>query len=166
MDARSGPFVVHQTPHRVRIKIPQHQRNHAYFAALKRELAGRPEIISVHVNALAASIVIYCGKEFKITSIRHCFMGPELAFPASASPASPWARQIAPAQRIGDHSRGSVCLVSLVVKIAIAIVTKRLEALIREFIVEAVVRVLLPWLCRKPVPQLGIPQPLLVAAAG
>jgi hypothetical protein len=166
MDARSRAFVVHLTPHRIRIKIPQQQRNYAYFAALKLELAGCPEIISVHVNALAASIVIYCGKGFKIASVRHCFMGLELALPASGSLGSPRARQIASAQRIGNHSNGSICLVSLAVKFAIAIATKRLEALIREFIVEAVVRVLLPRLYRAPMPQLGAPQPLLVAAAG
>jgi hypothetical protein len=167
MDAGSRAFVVHLTPHRIRIKIPLWQRRDAYFAALQRVLARRPDVISVRVNALVASIVIHCRDGFEITSISHCFMGLELVLPAPGSPAGPRTRQIASAQRIRDRSRSSICLVSLVVRLTIAIATKQFEALIREWILEAAVRALLRQLYRKPMQALRLeaPRTLLVAAA-
>src|SRR5947209_12270969 len=132
MDARNRAFVVHLTPRRVRIKIPRWERQNDNFAALQRVLERRPGVVSVHVSALVASIVIYCRDGFEIASVRHCFEGLELVLPAFA--ASPWARQIAPTRRIHHRSESSFCLVGLVVKLAIAIATRRLEPLIRELI--------------------------------
>jgi hypothetical protein len=168
IDAKSRAFVVHLTPHRIRIKIPQRERQDAYFAAVARVLETRPDVACVHVNALVASIVIHCRDGFEITSVRDCFMGLELVLPAPGWPVSQRARQIASQQDIHGGSRNSssldsVCLVSLVVKLTIAIATGRFEALIREWVVEAVVRVLLPRLYRKPIPRLEAPRTLLVA---
>jgi hypothetical protein len=94
-------------------------------------------------------------------------MGLELVIPAPGSPAGPRTRQIASAQRIRDRSRSSISLVSLVVRLTIAIATKQFEALIREWILEAAVRALLRQLYRKPMQALRLeaPRTLLVAAA-
>jgi hypothetical protein len=181
--------VVHLTPHRIRIKIPPRERQDAYFAALQRMLEQCPDVVSVHVNALVASIVIHYRDGFEITSVRNCLLDLELALPDDLSASLP-ARQIASDRRVGGRSKtstsktstsktsssktsssktsssnNSISLVSLIIKLTIAIVTKRLEAVIRELIVEAVVRVLLPRLYRKPMPRLGAPRALLAAAA-
>src|SRR5215831_4539880 len=146
MDARSGAFVVHLTPHRIRIKIPRWKRHDAYFAALQRELERRPDVILVQVNALVASVVIHCRDGFDITSVRHCFTGLELVLPGSDRRP----RQIASAQLIGERSKSSVALVSLVVRLTIAVATRQFAALLREVILEAAVRVLLRRVYRRP----------------
>ena len=159
--------MVHLTPHRIRIKIPEWERQDDNFAALQRVLERRPGVVSVHVNALVASIVIHCRDEFEIASVRHCFDGLELVLPVSSSPASLWARQIAPTQHTHDRSESSFCLVGLVVKLTIAIVTRQLEALIRELILESAAQVLVRQLYRKPMQSLRpeTPRALLAAAA-
>jgi len=168
MDARNQAFVVHLTPRRVRIKIPRWERQDSYFAALQLVLERRSGVVSVHVNALVASIVIHCRDGFEIASVRDCFEALELVLPATRSAASPRAWQIASAQRIRDRSKSSFCLVGLVVKLTIAIATRRLDTLIRELIFEAAVQVLVRQLYRKPMqsPRLEAPRALLVAAVG
>src|SRR6266446_9449360 len=168
MDARSRAFVVHRTPQRMRIKIPRWKRQDHDFAVLQRALERCPGVVSVRVNALVASVVIHCRDEFEITSIRHCFVGLELVVPASGPPAGPWARQIAPAQRIHDHSTRAISLVGLVVKLTIAIASRRLATLIRAVIIEAAVQALVQQLYRKLMqsPRLETPRALLVAAVG
>ena len=167
MDARGRAFVVHRTPRRIRIKIPRWERQDDNFAALRRALERCPGVVSVRVNALAASVVIHCGDEFEIASVRHCFVGLELVLPACVPPAGPRARQIAPARRIHDHSTRAISLVGLVVKLTIAIATRRPYALITELILEAAVQALVRQLYRKLIqsPRLETP-PLLVPAIG
>lgn len=164
--------MVHLTPHRIRIKIPGRERQDAYFAALQRMLEQRPHIVSIRVNALVASVVIHCREGFEITSVRNCLAGFELILPDGLR-AGPPARQIASDRRGGGDSQGpsfnnSISLASLIIKLTIAIATKRLlEAVIRELIVEAVVRALLPRLYRRPMlPRSRAPRMLLAAAAG
>jgi hypothetical protein len=167
MEAGSRAFVVHQTPQRIRIKIPRWERRDHDFAALRRALERCPGVVCVRVNALVASVVIHCGDEFEIMSVRHCFVGLELVLPASGP--GPWARQMVPAQRIHDHSTRAFSLVGLAVKLTIAVATRRLDILIRELILEAAVQVLVQHLYRKLMqsPRLERPpQALLVAAVG
>src|SRR6266436_5707787 len=166
MDARSRAFVVHRTPQRMRIKIPRWKRQDHDFAVLQRALERCPGVVSVRVNALVASVVIHCRDEFEIMSVRPCFVGLELVLPASGP--GPWARQIAPAQRIHDHSTRAISLVGLVVKLTIAIATRRLDTLIRDLVLEAAVQALVQQLYRKLMqsPRLETPRALLVAAVG
>ena len=157
--------MVHLTPHRVRIKIPRWQRQDDNFAALQRLLERRPDVVCVRVNALAASIVIHCRDGFEIASVRDCFAGLELVLPPSGSTA--WARQIASDQPIRDASQSSIGLVGFFARLLIAIATRRLEALLRELILEAAVQTLAQQLHRKLMlpPRSPAPRALLVAAA-
>jgi hypothetical protein len=157
--------VVHLTPHRIRIKIPHWERQHDNFAALRRAIEKCPGVVSVRVNALVASVVIYCRDGFEIASVRHCFEGLELVLPASRSPDGRWARQIASAQHSRDRSKNPLFLVGLVVRLTIAVATRRLDILIRDLILEAAVRVLVRQLHRKLAqpPRLAMPRALLVA---
>jgi hypothetical protein len=167
MDARSRAFVVHRTPQRIRIKIPRWERQDDNFARLQRALERCPGVVCVRVNTLVASVVIHCGDDFEIMSVRHCFAGLEWVLPASG--ASPWARQMVPAQRIHGHSARAISLVGLVVKLTIAVATRRPDALIRELILEAAVQALVQQLYRKLMQSLRLERPpraLLVAAVG
>jgi hypothetical protein len=159
--------VVHRTPQRIRIKIRRWERQHDKFAALRQVLEQRPGVVSVRVNALVASVVIHCRDGFEIASARRCFEGLDLVIPASYSPAGLRARQIATVQHIRNRSESSIVLVGLVVKLTIAIATRRLDILIKELILEAAVHVLVRPLCRKLIqsPRLETPRALLVAAA-
>jgi hypothetical protein len=165
MDAGSRAFVVHLTPHRVRIKIPQWRRQDDKFAALQRLLEMRPGVVCVRVNALAASIVIHCRSGFEIASVRDCFVGLELVLPPGGSTA--WARQIASTRRIRNVSQSSNYLVGFFARLLIAIATRRLDAVLRELILEAAVQTLVQQLHRKLMlpPRSSAPRALLVAAA-
>jgi len=168
MDATNRAFVVHLTPHRIRIKIPQRERQDAYFATVQRALERHSGVVFVRVNPLVASIVIHCRDGFAIASVGHCFAGLELVLPPCRSTASLWTRHNVPAQRFHDGSRGSVCLASLIVKLTIAIATRQFEALIRELILEAAVQPPVQQLYRKAMQSLRLeaPRARLVAAAG
>lgn len=169
MDARSRAFVVHRTPQRIRIKIPQWERQDDNFAALRRALEKCPAVVCVRVNALAASIVIHFDHEFEVASVRHFFAGLELVLPACGPPGGPWARQIAPAQRIHDHSTGAISLAGLLVKLTIAIAMRRPDILIKELILEAAVQALvrqLYWKRMRSARLETLPRGLLVPAVG
>jgi len=160
--------VVHLTPQRIRIKIPGWERQEAHFSALRRVLEKRPDVVSVRVNALVASVVIHCRDGFEIASLRGCFRGLELVLPDSGAATNPRARQIAPTQRSHDRSTHSIFLISFVVKLAVAIATRRFEVLIRELILEAALQVVVPQLYRKPMQpaRLEAPRAPLLATAG
>jgi len=160
--------VVHLTLHRIRIKIPRWERQDACFAALQRALEARPGVVSVRVNPLIASIVIHCRDGFEVASLRDCFMGLELVLPDSGPATGPRAWQIAPAQRGDDCSTRSIFPLSLVINLAIAIATRRFDVLIRELILEAALRAVVPQLYRKPTrpARLEAPRERLLAAAG
>lgn len=156
--------MVHRTPQRIRIKIPRWQRQDRDFVALQRALETCPGVVCVRVNTLAASVVIHCCDEFEITSVRHCFTGLELVLPASGP--GPRTRQIARAQSV--HGQFTSFLVGFAVKLTIAIATRRVDALIRELILEAAVQALVQQSYRKLMqsPRLEPTRALLVAAAG
>lgn len=140
MDAGSRAFVVHLTPHRIRIKIPLWRHQDDNFTALQRALERHPDVVFVRVNTLAASLVIHCRDGFEIASVRDCFADSELVLPSSG--ADTRARQIASARRIRNGSGSPSRVVGLFVRLLIAIATRRLEVLLRELVLEAAVRLL------------------------
>ena len=85
MHAASRAFVVHCTPTRIRIKIPERQRQEAYFAALRRALLQHPDVLGVHANPLAASVVIECRDGFAFLTQNHHFPGLAAATTQSMS---------------------------------------------------------------------------------
>src|SRR5215475_11743385 len=164
MDATNRAFVVHLTPPRIRIKIPQRERQDAYFATVQRALERHSGVVFVRVNPLVGSVVIHCLDGFAIASVGHCFAGLELVLPPCGSAA----RHNVRAQRFHNGSEGSIRLASLIVKLTIAIATRQFEALIRELILEAAVQPLVQQLYRKAMQSLPLeaPRARLVAAAG
>jgi hypothetical protein len=155
--------VVHRTPQRIRVKIPQWQRQDDNFAGLQRALERRPDVVYVRVNALAASIVIHCRDGFEIASVRDCFVGFELVLPPSRSVA--WARQIVPAVQGVRDSRSSIRPIGFIVRLLIAIVTRQFEDLLRELILEAAVRLLAQRLHRQLTASLRLAMPRALPAA-
>jgi len=153
------------TPRRIRIKIPGWERRDADFVSLQRRLEGCPGVIYVRVNALVASIVVHCRDGFEIASVRHCFASLELVLPVFGTERQTW--QIAAPERMSGRPAVSGRLASLVVDLAIAVATRRLEGLIREWIIQAVVQLLLRLLYRNPPPspRLQVPRLLLAVAA-
>jgi hypothetical protein len=160
MDATSGAFVVHLTQHRIRIKIPRWQRLHDNFAVLQRALESRPGVICVGVNPLAASIVIHCRDGFAIACVRDCFTGLELLLAAGGLPGG--TRQITPAQPGGSQS---VYFVGFILRLVIAIATRRFETVFRELILEAAAQLLVRQLHRKLIGSTRFAAPALLAAA-
>jgi hypothetical protein len=154
--------VVHRTPHRIRIKIPQWQRHHDNFAVLRRALESRPGVLCVRVNPLAASIVINCSDGFEIASVRDCFAGLELLLAPSSL--SGRARQIDHPQPVRRGSQ-SASFLGFIVRLAIAIATRQFVAVFRELILEAAMQVLLRQLRRRLMGSTRSPAPraLLVA---
>ena len=56
--ARAQAYVVHCTTGRLRVKVPRHKNDEAFFAELRRELLKQRGISSVDVNSLTASVLI------------------------------------------------------------------------------------------------------------
>jgi hypothetical protein len=158
--------VVHLTPRRIRMKIPGWERRDADFLALQRRLEACPNVIHVRVNPRVASVVIHCRDGFEIASSRHCFTSLELVLPDSAvAGAERQTWRVAASERMQRRPAVSWRLAALAVDLAIAVSTRRLEALISEWIIQAVVQLLLRRLYRNPTPRLQVPRPLLAAAA-
>ncbi len=167
MNRAGRAVVVHLTPRRIRIKIPGWERRDADFLALQRRLEACPNVIHVRVNPRVASVVIHCRDGFDIASVRHCFASLELVLPDSAiASTGRRTRQIASPGGMKHRRAFSWRLAALAVDVAIAVSARRLEALISEWIIQAVVQLLLRRLHRNPKPRLQVPRPLLAAAAG
>jgi hypothetical protein len=167
LKALACAVVVHQTPYRIRIKIPEWERCDANFAELQGKLEACPGITHVHVNPLVAGIIIHCSEGFRIASAHHCFTGLSLVVPASVAVVpSQWAWPIGTPGLIGHHSALSGQLVGLAFDLIIAVWTGRLKRPIIEWVLQAAVPMLLRLLCRYPTPPRLAPQRLLAAAAG
>ncbi len=52
-------YVAHRTGHRVRLRIPAHKGDTAYFARIERELAACERVSYVEANPLTASILLH-----------------------------------------------------------------------------------------------------------
>ena len=133
MHAASRAFVVHCTPTRIRIKIPERQRQEAYFAALRRALLQHPDVLGVHANPLAASVVIECRDGFAFLTRNHHFPGLELRPVQTQGPA----RNQLPTLTRGPDSIG---LAAVLIKLLAALATKQLGAQLIDWVVAAVVR--------------------------
>jgi hypothetical protein len=109
------------------MKIPHRQRQEAYFAALKRDVAKHPDVVAVHVNALTASMVIECGNSLEL-------LGGILNLKA-------WSYSKANHPRADDlndpYTVGAIGLVGILIKIIVAIATKQLGAQLIEWVVAA-----------------------------
>lgn len=167
MNTAACAVVVHRTPRRIRIKIPGWERRDADFLGLQRRLEACPDVIYVHVNPLVASVVIHCRDGFEIAAARHCFASLELVLAVSIARTERRTWQIATSRRMTGRPAVSGRLAALAIELAIAIAARRLERLISEWIIQAVVQLLLRRLYRNPMPspRLQVLRPLLAAAA-
>jgi hypothetical protein len=146
MSSRNWAFVVHRTPTRLRIKIPERRRQVAYFAALRRVLVEHPDVVGVEVNPLTASVVINCRPGFDLTAPGNRFLGLQVALGGSAAPSAgqTWLRPAALDRRIRTLSGGELGLVAFIIKLVVAIVTKQLGPQLIEWGAEALVRAATP----------------------
>jgi hypothetical protein len=169
LNAVACAVVVHQTPHRIRIRIPGWERRDVCFAALQGKLEACPGVSHVRVNALVAGIVIHCTDGFHIASARHCFTGLDLVIAvSSAAIPGQQSRQITTCRPAAHRPAVSGRLAALAFDVAIAVWTRRLESLVIEWIFQAVAEVMLLRLCRYLTPSQKLQElrPLLAAAAG
>jgi len=140
MHAQTRAFVVHRTPTRIRIKIPQRQRQQAYFAAVERVLIEHPDVVRVHSNPLTAGIIIECRKGFDLTPQHRRFLGLQMletkgAWPTSGCPA--------PMAQPNDGTDGllpTFTLVSGALKLIVAVITKQVGVQLVEWVIDAIVQ--------------------------
>lgn len=137
MHAQTRAFVVHRTPTRIRIKIPQRQRQQAYFAALERVLVEHPDVVRVHSNPLTAGVIIVCRKGFDLTAQHRRFLGLQMLerLPTSGCPA--------PMAQPNDGMDGllpTVTLASGALKLIVAAITKQVGVQLVEWVIDAIVQ--------------------------
>jgi hypothetical protein len=142
MSSKSWAFVVHRTPTRLRIKIPERRRQVAYFAALRRVLVEHPDVVQVEVNPLTASVVINCRPGFDLTAPGNRFLRLKVAPAGSVAPSAgeAWLHPAALDRRIRTLSGGEIGLIAFIIKLVVAIVTKQLGPQLIEWGAEALVR--------------------------
>lgn len=58
-ELKTSAFIVHETPGRLRLKIPEKRGNTAYFTRVAEQLAQCPAIMRVDGKALTGSILIF-----------------------------------------------------------------------------------------------------------
>lgn len=138
MHAQTGALVVHRTPTRIRIKIPNRRRQRAYFAALERVLATHSDILRVRANPLAASVVIECQQGFDLTAQQRRFLGLEMLERESALPAyrARGASRTAEIDAVAD----ALALAPMVFKLVMAITTRQVGLQVVEWAIDAFVQ--------------------------
>jgi hypothetical protein len=145
MHAANRAFVVHCTPTRVRIKIPERQRQEAYFAALRHALLQHPNVLGVHANPLAASVVIECRDGFAFLTQNHRFPGLELRPVQTRAPAQNQLPTLTGGPDSGRCSRtGTIGLAAVLIKLLVALATRQLGAQLIDWVVAAAVRAATP----------------------
>jgi len=141
MHAASRAFVVHCTATRIRIKIPERQRQEAYFAALQRALLQHPDVLGVRSNPLAASVAIECRHGLAFLSQNHRLPGVELMSVKAHAIARSGFPTFARGPDGGDPSpTGAIGLAAVLIKLLVALATRQLAAQLIDWVVAAVVR--------------------------
>jgi len=165
MRAASRAFVVHRTATRIRINIPERRWQEGYFAALRRALLHHPDVLGVHTNALAASVVIECRDGFAFPTQNHRFPGLELLpVEAHASTQSPLPAVICAPDGGHPSPTGGIGLGAVLIKLLVALATKQLGAQLIEWVFAAVVRAANAEPRRLAAPQRLAPPPMLLVA--
>jgi hypothetical protein len=140
MHAQTRAFVVHRTPTRIRIKIPQRQRQQAFFAALERVLIEHPGVVRVHSNPLTAGVIIVCRKGFDLTAQQRRFLGLQMLETKGALPTSGCPARMAQPNDGIDSLLPTLTLASGALKLIVAVTTKQVGVQLVEWVVDAIVR--------------------------
>jgi hypothetical protein len=135
MHETSRAFVIHRTPTRIRIKVPDRQRQERYFAALERVLIQDPKILQVDSNPLTASVVIECREGFDLTTEQRQFLGLEVV---ETRPVARTSYLAASRRDRGDSSDSGFGIAVLILKLVVAIATKQLGAQLIGWLIEAI----------------------------
>jgi hypothetical protein len=128
-------FIVHRTPTRLRIKIPDWRCHDAHFAALQRALLSHSDVVHVGTNALAASVVIYCREGFDIGTIASQFGGMKVISSRGGILSDVQWRN--PEK---EHTILWPNIALLLIKILVAILTKQLPSQLVEWGLDALLR--------------------------
>jgi hypothetical protein len=138
MHAQARAFIVHRTPTRIRIKIPNRRRQQAYFASLERVLVQDPDVVRVHSNPLTAGVIIECRKGFELSAQHHRFLGLDVE-PDGILPARTWSRY-------GGHegmnalSPSTFTLAAIALKVIVAIASRQPAIQLLECLLDALVQ--------------------------
>ncbi|WP_147707860.1 HMA2 domain-containing protein [Microvirga massiliensis] len=142
MHPRQHAYVAHRCTGRLRLKVPAQRHNGRYFANLRRQLGDHPEIVRIEVNPLTASVLILHREGFDLQDLRNQFLGLELdcaeRLPVVRRPAArPIARLDSGLRQV---SGGEVDLAAVIMKVALAVITRGSVLQVVQWIAEAVLR--------------------------
>ncbi|ACL60561.1 hypothetical protein Mnod_5731 [Methylobacterium nodulans ORS 2060] len=163
MSGPSRAYVLHRTPHRLRVRIPNRRRDQVFFRALQRTLSEHPDVFRVDVNPRTASVIIRCHRSFDPACINNPFLGVILAAEVPQSTA------MSPRPASGSARAGASepDLSAIMVNLALAAIKGQLKAQLLEWALEWAVKVFVRALVTefRPAPSLRpSPQPALLAA--
>jgi hypothetical protein len=142
MSERHYAYVVHRTRNRIRLKVPAQRCNESFFTRLQRQLAEHPEIVSIDVNPLTASVLIVHHAGFRSEELCNPFLGLELATGEDL----PRVRQDAHQRiseldrRIQQLSAGEVDLAAVLLKLTVAVATRQAGWHLLEWMAETLLR--------------------------
>jgi len=124
--ARVQAYVVHRTTNRLRLKVPSHKQDEAFFASLRQELLEQCGIVSVDVNPLTASVLIVHDGTLDLQ-------------PEEGQPGQHDASQVDVASRqgTGEPLSRDAALASLAIKLALVVITQQLSSPIVELWADA-----------------------------
>ncbi|MBB4189341.1 hypothetical protein GGE07_006023 [Sinorhizobium terangae] len=139
MPSRNYAQIIHRARGRVRIRIPARRHHAAYFNELRANLLACEGVLAVQVNPLTATVLIEHNEPCDVTALNH---GLDLA---NARPEPVCERQtLPPVARIDAHIRtlsgGEMDLGALIVKVALALISRQPGGLMVELGVKAATR--------------------------
>jgi hypothetical protein len=140
MHQRQRAYVAHRSTGRLRIKIPAQRHNARFFSSLRRQLIEHAEIVGIEVNPLTASVLILHRAGFDPSDLQNPFIGLDIAGLEIRPAARPRTTQ-----RISNLdgslrrlSGGEIDLASVILKLALAVLTRQPALQLVEWIAEAV----------------------------
>jgi Heavy metal associated domain 2 len=171
MHQRQRAYVAHRSTGRLRIKIPAQRHNARFFSNLRRQLIEHAEIVQIEVNPLTASVLILHRAGFDPSDLQNPFLGLDIAGVGARS-----ATRRGAAQHVANLdgslrklSGGDIDLASVILKLALAVVTRQTALQLVEWIAEAVLRAVIQSVTgpARPAPDTveSQPRPVLLAAA-
>jgi hypothetical protein len=164
MQAFEIAHVAHQTPRRLRLRIPARRNDAPFFAWLERELLARPGVAQVECSPLAASVAITGERALDWSSLRLTGLGLALVESGpSAALASPHEDRQADGARGGLRrvSNADFDLAGVMVQVAAIGIARQPIVALLQWLAEALLRALLRELFTAEVEdrQLALPAP-------
>jgi hypothetical protein len=159
MHASDLAFIVHRTPTRIRIKIPDRRGQKSYFEALKPALLAHPDVLEVEATPLTGSVISNCRAGFTLATQDQQFPRLTIAPAAFLAPVGLEQSKCVPEAPVGT---ATVAIIAKALDLFLAIATNQLGSRLLEWALQTLAEAARGQVYR---PELRQREPLLLGIA-